>query len=251
MRKLLYISFWITFFLSCKPSKNSFVANTTTISDTIPIEELTEIKYDTIVKISEPFVLNKISCYWKHMLFIANYGLSDILMELKEYKTDSLILQYSDFVKYQDDFNYKSDSYFDEINEKCFKDVNFDGYKDFVSYSYGSMPMTSMTNIYIYDSQTKTFASQKDVGGEYLSYNNIDKIDTINKILITSSFDMERVYKRKHHFDRNGKIKFSEYIIEEDFYPNDTTSKLIRTFKKIIKGEITETKIDTTNFIHE
>jgi hypothetical protein len=251
MRKLLYISFLFTLFLSCQHSKNNLIANTKIISDTISIEVITETKYDTIIKISEPFILNELSCYWKHYLIIADYGLSEIIMELKEDKTDKLLFQYSDYVKYEDDFNYKSDNYFDEINEKHFIDVNFDGYKDFIIRSYGSMPMTDRTNIYIFYKKIKTFDSQRDADGEYLSDTNIDEIDTINKILTTSSFSMELVFRRKHHFDNNGKIKFSEYFSEEFFYPNDTIEKRVTTYTKIINGKEVETKIDTTDFKQE
>jgi len=251
MGKLLYISFLFTLFLSCQHSKNNLIANTKIISDTISIEVITETKYDTIIKISEPFILNELSCYWKHYLIIADYGLSEIIMELKEDKTDKLLFQYSDYVKYEDDFNYKSDNYFDEINEKHFIDVNFDGYKDFIIRSYGSMPMTDRTNIYIFYKQIKTFDSQRDADGEYLSDTNIDEIDTINKILTTSSFSMELVFRRKHHFDNNGKIKFSEYFSEEFFYPNDTIEKRVTTYAKIINGKKVETKIDTTDFKQE
>lgn len=251
MEKLLYISFLFTLFLSCQHSKNNLIANTRIISDTISIEAITETRYDTIIKISEPFILNELSCYWKHYFIIADYGLSEIIMELKEDKTDKLLFQYSDYVKYEDDFNYKSDSYFDEINEKHFIDVNFDGYKDFIIRSYGSMPMTDRTNIYIFYKQIKTFDSQKDADGEYLSDSNIDEIDTINKILTTSSFSMELVFRRKHHFDNNGKIKFSEYFSEEFFYPNDTIEKRVTTYTKIINGKEVETKIDTTDFKQE
>lgn len=250
MWKILYISFLIILFSSCQHSKNNFVANAKTISDTISVEAITEIKYDTIVKISEPFILNEISCYWRHNLITADYGLSDIIMELKENKTNRLLFQYSDYVKYEEDFNYKSDSYFDEINEKHFIDVNFDGYKDFIIRSYGSMPMTDRTNIFIFDKQTKTFAldTQRDADGEYLSDTNIDEIDTINKILTTSSFSMELVFWRKHHFDNNGKIKFSEYFSEEFFYPSDTIEKRITKYTKIINRQEVETKIDTIDF---
>lgn len=253
MKKLLYISFLITLFLSCHHSKKKFVANGKTFYDTISVEAITEIKYDTIVKISEPFKLNKIFCYWKHYLVIDDYGLSEFIMELKQHKNDRLIFQYSDYVKFQDDFNYKSDSYFDEINEKYFKDVNFDGYKDFIIRSYGSMPMTDLTNVFIFDKQTETFTidSQRDANGEYLSDTNIDEIDSINKILTTSSFSIEVVFRRKHHFDKNGKIKFSEYFSEEFFYPNDTIEKRVTKYMKIIDGKEFESKIDTTNFIHE
>lgn len=248
MGKLLYILFLFTLFLSCVNSKNNFVANSTIISDTISAEIVAEVKYDTIVKISEPFILNENFCYWKHFLIIADYGLCDIIMELKENKTERLIFRYFDYVKYEGNFNYKSDSYFDEINEKHFKDVNFDGYKDFIIRSFGSMAMTDQTNIYIYDNLTKTFVNKKEADGEDFSDNNIEEIDSINKILTTSSFDMEGVYTRKHHFDKNGKIKFSEYLSEEFLYPNDTIEKRITKYTKIINGKEVETKIDTTDF---
>lgn len=249
MKNLLYISLLILLVLSCKNSNEVSVSKENTIiPDTVSKEEIIEVKYDTIIKTSEPFKLNNILCYWEHTLIVANYTdysvLHNIVMKLKDYKTGRLIVEESDYVKYEGDFEYKSDNYFEEINKRYFKDVNFDGYKDFITFSYGSMGMTNHTGIYIFDKQTQTFVSKKDADGEDLSDNYIEETDSVNRILVTSSFDMEAQYTRKHHFDKNGKIKFSEYITERSVEISDTIYGIF-DYSKIINGKEIERRIDT------
>lgn len=247
MKNLFYIPFLIILVLNCKKTKsNPGTAGSIsdTITKTIFEEEIIENKRDTIIKKSESFKLNNILCYWEHSFYLYDGILQEVSMKLKEYKTERLLFENSDYVKYEADFEYKSENYFDEINKKHFKDVNFDGYKDFVIYSHGSMPMTSMTNIYLFDNQTKTFVrSEKE--HEDLSDNSIEEIDSVNRILVTSSFDRGKTYERKHHFDNNGKIKFTECFTEEFYYANDTIEKRITTYIKLIKGKEVETKTDT------
>lgn len=249
MKKLFYISFLILFLVSCKNSKSvRFPEENTVIPETVSEEEIIEVKYDTIIKTSDPFKLNNILCYWEHTLIVANYidysVLDNIVMKLKDYKTSRLIVEESDYVKYERDFDYKSDNYFEEINKRYFKDVNFDGYKDFITFSYGSMGMTNSTGIYIFDKHTQTFVSKKDADGEDLSDNYIEEIDSVNRILVTSSFDMEAQYTRKHYFDKNGKIKFSEYITEKSIEISDTIYGIF-DYSKIINGKEIERRIDT------
>jgi len=245
MKNLLYISFLIILVLSCKNSKDiGFSEENTVITDMVSTETISEFKADTLTKISEPFALNKMLCYWEHFFVIYDYGFADITMKLKDYKTKEILLKIEYSPKYIEYYNYKSESYFDTINKKHFKDFNFDGYKDFYIYYYGSMPMTSATGIYFFDVQTKTFVSKTDADGEDLSDTNIDEIDSLNRILTTSSFDMERVYRRKHHFAKNGKIKFSEYITESTIEISDTLYDII-DYSKIINGEKIERRIDT------
>lgn len=250
MKNLFYISLLTVLVVSCKNSNNNpdvegIIADT--ISKTIIAEEIIENKTETIIKISEPFKLNTILCYWEHSFILDNDILHGVEMKLKDYKTDKVILESANYVKYEGDFKYKSQNYFDEINKRYFKDINFDGYKDFVNFSSGSMGMTNRTAIYIFNNQTKTFDSVKDAAGEDLSDNYIAEVDSINRILVTRSFDMERVYERRQHFDKKGKIKFSEYITQSSIEISDTIFGVI-DYTKIINGKIVETKSDTIKY---
>ena len=250
MKNLFYISFLIVLVVSCKNSKNNpdvEEIKSDTISKAIIEEEIIEIKTETIIKISEPFELNTIFYYWEHSFILNNDNLHGVEMKLKDYKTDKVIFESANYVKYEGDFKYKSENYFDEINKRYFKDVNFDCYKDFVNFSSGSMGMTNWTAIYIFNNQTKTFDSVKDAAGEDLSDNYIAKVDSINRILVTRSFDMERVYERRQHFDKNGKIKLSEYVTESSKEISDRFFDII-DYRKIINGEIIETKTDTIKY---
>src|SRR5690554_3472345 len=117
MKKLFYISFLIMFVLSCNNSKSiGFSKENTIITDTITK------KNDTITKISNPFKINGIECYWKYSIFEG-----ERIMVLRDYKTDQVLLDYSGYRAYSD-WDYKPEDYFDEFNKDIFIDVNFDGF---------------------------------------------------------------------------------------------------------------------------
>ncbi len=200
-----------------------------------------EPEYDTLTLTSLPFALNRMSCYWKHSFVIYDYGL-EVNMELLEKSSNRLLVEYADNPRYAENYNYKSSSYFDEINIKLLKDVNFDGLKDFVIYSEGSMAMTSLTNIYLFDKKTKTFIRGEE---NDLSDISIEEIDSLNRILTTSSFDREREYKTLYHFDRSGNIKFTEHLSEETYSPNDTLDFTIKSYSKVVKGKEVASNVDT------
>lgn len=238
------IVFFILLFVNCKNSTIHNISsneNTKIVIDSF--EPFSEIKYDTITKKSEPFLLNNILCYWENKFIVSNGSVEEILMELKNKNSNELLLKYEHTPKYPDEYNYQPFYYFKEINERHFKDVTFDGNKDFIIYNYGSMPMTSMQVIFVFDTKTKTFLSGNDEND--LSNTNIEEIDSINRVLITSSFDLESYHQKRHHFDKNGNIKFTEYLDEINFQQDDTISKLIVSYRKIMDGKEIEAKIDT------
>lgn len=239
MRKLLFISI-ILVFASCKKLPKNNVPVGTIATDTISHTEIPLKKSDTLTKISEPFQLNNMLCYWKHSFIIYDdYGF-DITMELKSADTRSTLFEYEYAPKYTEDYDYKSNSYFDTINKRHFRDVNFDGFKDFVIRSFGSMPMTSQDNIYLFNRNNKTFEYSED-----LSDNTIEEVDNIKKILTTSSFTRESTSQRKHHFDKAGKLLFSEETFEGELEISDTILSNVVRYKKIINGKVVEIKTDT------
>ncbi|WP_445721180.1 XAC2610-related protein [Flavobacterium sp.] len=244
MLKYLKIVCCILLFINCKNSAiQNISSNENTKIDTVSAEPISEIIYDTITKKSELFLLNNILCYWENKFIGYDDIVEEIHMELKNTRTKGSLLKYEFHPKYPSEYNYESKDYFKVVNEKYFFDVTFDGYKDFIIYSYGSMPMTSMNVIFVFDVKTKTFLSGDDEND--LSNTNIEEIDSINKVLITSSFDREGYYVKRHHFGKNGKIKFTEYLDEIDFLQNDTISKLIVLYRKVKDGIEIEKKIDT------
>jgi hypothetical protein len=244
LKKVIYILI-ILFIVSCKNiTQANLPAQNIAVTDTIKpiLAEDYEVKVDTLTLKSNPFVLNNLLCNWKHFFTIYdNYGL-DIEAKLYDYKTKKIILEYEESPKYPEYYYYyKSATYFDSINKNYFEDFNFDGFKDFSIYIYGSMPMTSATAIYLFNNKTKKFESSD------LSDTTIDEMDSINKILTTHSWWLEGTLYKKHHFDKNGKVKFREDISESYYYPNDTTEMKIRVYKKIIDEKVIENRTDTIN----
>ena len=108
--------------------------------------------------------------------------------------------------------------------------VNFDGFKDFLIRSYGSMAMFELTNIYLFDNKTKSFVYSD------LSDNGIET-DSINRKLTTSSFDRDFEKTKIHYFDKFGKAKYTQVITK---YLDSTYEVKYRTIEKIVNGKVVE-----------
>lgn len=229
MKTVFYI-FSILLLASCKNSLKNKEPKKLVITDTVATREISAHKYG-IIKKSNPFKINGIECFWEQTDTLVEEGAMDII-RLKDYKTKRVLINHIDCCccKYGFDF-YSSEN---------FIDVNFDGFKDFLIMSYGSMAMFELTNIYLFDNKTKQF--------EYsdLSDNGIET-DSINRRLITSSSDISpngRNFEKTktHYFDKFGKVKYTEVLTTEDW---DTIPIVYRTYEKIVNGKVVETKKDS------
>ena len=186
--KYLIILFAALQFVSCKKSVKRNLTEKPIASDTSVIAETSIVVTDTVVKISKSFRLNNLLCYWKHTFILYGESDFDLSMQLLEDKSERTLFEFEHSANPLD-YKYKEEDYFKKINKKHFIDVNFDGYKDFVIYLYGSMPMTSQTDMFVYNKKTKIFETKPK---ENLSGRGIEERDRINKVLVTSSFDIER-----------------------------------------------------------
>jgi len=221
----------IIFFISCNNSaKSDSSTKKNIIIDNVENNDNPVNKNETFIKKSNPFKINGIECYWEQSDTLTDEGRMD-LIKLKDYKTKRILVNHVECcLKYGFDFNSPNN----------FMDVNFDGFKDFLIVSYGSMAMFELTNIYLFDSKTKQFEYSN------LSDNGIE-IDGVNRRLITSSTDKSpngRNFEKTktHYFDKFGKVKYTEVITEEDW---DTIPIVYRTYEKIVNGKIVETKKDS------
>lgn len=235
----------------CKNSTKKITFTKTSTKDTISTtitkayikaKELPEIKNDSIKKVSKPFELNNILCYWE------NYILDDeiIHLNLKDYKTKQKLLStsmtFADFDAVGIKIELTSDDLFYELNNKFFEDLNFDGLKDFSFYGKGSTAMTSLTNIYLFNNGTKSFEDS-----EYLNATSIDQIDRKNRILITTNFESDFEETKRHYFDKLGKLKYTEIITTSDSIVNDTSTIYKKIYQKLINGKVVKTKEYITN----
>lgn len=239
--KYLIIIFSALQFVSCKKSVKSNLTDETIASDTSVVTENPIVVTDTVVKISKSFRLNNLLCYWKHTFILYGESDFDLSMELLEDKSERTIFEF-EYSPNPLDYNYKGEDYFRKINKKHFIDVNFDGYKDFVIYLYGSTPMTSQTDMFVYNKRTKIFETNPK---ENLSGRVIEERDSINKILVTSSFDTERQYQTRYHFDIEGRINYTEKISERTLETNDSLDLLERVYEKYVNGKMVKTRTDT------
>ncbi|KRB56433.1 hypothetical protein ASD98_11275 [Flavobacterium sp. Root186] len=199
--------------------------------DEVSVKELSQAQRDTSLKISAPFSLNNIKCNWKQIDSVS--GATTI--ELRDYKTQRILLSYSDYFKSGNDFN--SEDYFNVH----FQDLNFDGLKDFLITSNGSTAMTDMVNIYLFNEKTKSFEFSED-----LSDNAIEEIDKGNRILSTTSSTLDGETIKKHYFNKNGTIKYSEIITKSDVSENDSVAHYKNSYEKIVNGKVVMTKEYTT-----
>jgi len=227
MKNIFYL-FIILLLISCKNSIKSDEPKKLVITDTVVTREISAHKYG-IIKKSNPFKINGIECFWE-LTDTLDDKISMDLIKLKNYKTNRILVNHIECcLKYGFDF-YSTDN---------FLDVNFDGFKDFLIRSYGSMAMFEITNIYIFDPTTKRFI-QSDLG------DNIITTDSINRKLITGSFD--RTYlgsseqTKTHYFDKYGKLKYTE-VFKVKYL--DTIPVEHRTYEKIVNGKVVETKRDS------
>lgn len=226
MKNFFYI-IAVLLLVSCKNTTENISSKKNIIKDNVYTAKLPEIKTETLTKISEPFNINGIKCNWKQI----DSPEGETTLELMDYKTQRVLLSYSDYFRVENNFN--SGNYFNEH----FQDINFDGYKDFLITSYGSNETTNLVNIYVFNNKTKTFEFSED-----LSDNQIETIDSINRKLVTSSSSIDNEIKRNHYFDKNGKLKFLETITKSDSIVNDTINIYRNIYEKSINGKVVKTK---------
>jgi hypothetical protein len=220
--------------LSCQNSKSNKVSEENTV-------EKEKVITDTLIKVSEPFLINGIKCYWEFELTVYDgaKGGSGI-NKLKNHNTNKVLLLNEDY--FDLDLFISIDKRNFDFNGE-FKDANFDGFKDFIVYSRtGSGSGGSVFNVYLFDKKKNIFKFSKELSGGEFEINEADKtVSTYWKMGV--SWNSSQV----HHFDKNGKIKFTE-ITTREVITGDTTSLLQTTYKKIVEGKTIKTEIDTTKF---
>ena len=234
MKSLIYISLLTMIALSCQNSKSNKVSEENTV-------EKEKVITDTLIKVSEPFLINGIKCYWEFELTVYDgaKGGSGI-NKLKNHNTNKVLLLNEDY--FDLDLFISIDKRNFDFNGE-FKDANFDGFKDFIVYSRtGSGSGGSVFNVYLFDKKKNIFKFSKELSGGEFEINEADKtVSTYWKMGV--SWNSSQV----HHFDKNGKIKFTE-ITTREVITGDTTSLLQTTYKKIVEGKTIKTEIDTTKF---
>lgn len=224
MKNIYYILI-VLVLANCRNKQKNVESKKSEVINTVPNGKISLHKYG-IIKKSDPLKINGIECYWEQTDTLVDEGSME-LIKLKDYKTNRILVKHIDCcLKYGFDFQTKEN----------FNDVNFDGFKDFLIKTYGSMAMFELTNIYLFDHKTKKYVYSS------LSDNSITT-DSINRKLTTSNFDKNQngnIEKTKiHYFDKNGKLKYSEINSIENI---DTTNISYKTYEKIVSGKVVETK---------
>jgi hypothetical protein len=118
MKNLFYIVV-ILFVVSCKNTTKDISSKKSINTDTTT--EFPKMKAETPVKISEAFIINGMKCNWRQI----DSSEGETTLEVKDYKTQKILLSYSDYFRTENDFN--SADYFNEH----FQDVILTALKTF------------------------------------------------------------------------------------------------------------------------
>lgn len=223
MRVVLFI--FIALIVGCRKDITENSSEIQVSTDTTSVKLFPGLVQDTVIKISEPFILNKITSYWRHKITE-----SEISIELRNYKTDKILLEDSFYI--YSPIDYKAADYFERLSQDGFRDVNFDGFTDIVYRIYGSTTLSDEDNIYLFNNVDKSYKISPD-----LSDNHIKLIDTENRRLITGSEYKHGADSTIHYFDRSGNIKLAE-VYSDYRVLHDTTWIDYKSYKKIVNKEI-------------
>lgn len=230
MKTITLLIFVCFILVSCNnKTPNNILMNEIT-TDSVTKSPVREVIPDTLVKVSKPFTLNGNKCYWENKLV----GSSKFIVRLLDYNSNKVLLKHHDVYPPP---NYNKNNYFDEINKESLEDVNFDSYTDILLKSYsGNMAMNDRVYVYLFDDKEGIYISTDN-----LEANSTEHIDKKNRKLISSNEYRYGTDSIIHHFDKAGKIKFtdefSHYRILED-----TTWIDYKTYRKIVNSETIEEK---------
>mgnify|MGYP000459925011 CR=1 FL=1 len=192
----------------------------------------------SIINKSNLIEVNGLKCYWKSdsvFKVIKNDTISlwELDRVLINTNNDKIILNLAS----------EDGSHYEHNGEGEFKDMNFDGQKDFVLYSEeNSGSGGSYYNTYVFNSNTKEFKLSKLHSGGLLT------LDSIKRTLKSTwrSGVAVRIYNILY-FDDKGKTKYRERILTEMFeYIDDKNFKQTTEYQKIINDKVISEKIDTT-----
>ncbi len=193
---------------------------------------------DTLITQSKTFSINDMECYWNFESIIDQQqsGFGNFTMSLVDQKSNMIILTDSD---------YTNQNEVDTIDSRLdrFKDINFDGYKDFSTQSREkSGTGNDFYNVYLYDKKLKSFNYSEEFSNTNL------EIDSINKTITSSGNSGVGLHDYTiKHLDNKSNVKFIENTREEVIQLNDR-QYLVRTVKRIQNNKIIKTKVDTTLF---
>lgn len=259
MKNFGYILFSSLLFLSCQNSKKNIVSEenivdkenviTDTLIQKVPEYEKVQINYekqDTLSKVSKPFLINDIKCYWK-LTFVVYEGdkYGNGILELKNENTHKTVLICSDIFSFDD--SYYTHSFnnidFESLNMDYVEDLNFDGYKDFKFFDKTASGSAGMYyRAYIFNRKKNAFEFIEDVSGYELTVNEKDR--TLSTwVKNGAGWNLQEI----HYFGKNGKMRYTE-IIENEVILIDSKSLLKTTYKKVVDGKTVKTEIDITKF---
>jgi len=206
--------------------------------------ENNKIKSTTRIMHSKNFVVNGLTCYGN---FITTYEYNAGVNGTEKDPLAAITLQFiridtGQTILTDSDLQQPGQAFYADVLHDNFKDINFDGYIDFINYNWQSSGSGgAVINAYLFNPEKKIFEASDLSGGELT-------IDPENKTLSTY-WKMGIPWNNQliTHFGEKGRILYRESITRE-VTRGDTIDKLITTYIKEHNGKVVEKKIDTTTF---
>ena len=215
-------------------------------SNEFELEKTIEIQKDTLIKTSDPFVINNLTCFWRLTFLVEKGNINGKgILELINLKNNETLLHNSDDFNFEDSYYTHSFNtiHFESLNLDAMKDLTFDGFQDFMLFDkIASRSAGMFYRAYIFNPKTKKFELNETLSGYELT------IDEKNKTLSTYAKNgMGWNVSQVRFFDKNGKVTSTEQTVRETISV-DTSRYLITTFSKMKNDKIIQQTIDTTLF---
>lgn len=233
LNKLVLVSFFLVFAGICLfPQKEFFGGGVTMVL--VANKHETQ---DTVVMSSEVFKINGLDVCWTH--YFTDYETRVVLIN---HQTDEVLIDTDFIISLWLSQNYKDDNYFQQVNEVCFVDLNFDGWKDFACEDLGSHGAISKQSlIYLFRHKSNLFEYEVD-----LFEGTIRKIDSVHCKLIFINDFRRGSDSVVYYFDS---AKTAQIISTESFLSYvghwETGAWFHKEYSKTMHGEVIETRRDS------
>ncbi|HZF99703.1 MAG TPA: hypothetical protein VEY71_01810, partial [Chitinophagales bacterium] len=193
-----------------------------------------------------PFRMNNVPCYWKHSVERLlddsgkTVGAAQVRKTLLDAQTQDVLLDHIDLSANETVFGRENLTALSDIGSNDFVDVNFDGYKDYTTYSFvNSGSGGAFTESFIFDPKTKTFRYD-----EALSGGNMNVDSTSRSVSFTWKMGFGIYVGNTIYFDNKGNVRYTENTSRE-IIPGDTIDRVVNGYEKFIKGKRVEFRVDT------
>lgn len=218
--------------------KDSVASNAKSAVNPTVVDSIT----DTLTWEQSEFVLNNMKCFWTGKLVILRGDTMSHPAQFDLLSADNRNVLYAR----SEDTDRKGFEFlrgYDGLFSELFRDINFDGYNDILEYNkLGSGSGGSFYDVYVFDSGKKEFVLSKELSGADIT------VDTLQRSVTDYWKSGYGTYAANtRYYDLKGRLKYTEQINYE-LLPGDSGDLQRVERKKLIKGKVVKTTVDTVVF---